>query len=41
MVFTLDYAIGSSRQRTAWQEARRFGFVPAINQGRTVGAFMQ
>lgn len=39
-VFTLDFAMDADRQRRAWHEARRFGFVPAVNRGNVIGAFM-
>jgi endo-alpha-1,4-polygalactosaminidase (GH114 family) len=39
-VFVLDYAYSSGDQRYAWNEARKRGWVPAVNQGPTVGAFL-
>jgi endo-alpha-1,4-polygalactosaminidase (GH114 family) len=39
-VFTLDFAMDSFRQRHAWNESRRFGFIPAVNRGNVIGAFM-
>ena len=39
-VFTLDFAMDAVRQRRAWQEARRFGFIPAVNRGNVIGAFV-
>jgi endo-alpha-1,4-polygalactosaminidase (GH114 family) len=39
-VFTLDFAMDANRQRRAWSESRRFGFIPAVNRGNVIGAFM-
>ncbi len=39
-VFTLDYAFSADTQRNAWSEARKRGWVPAVNQGNTIGIWI-
>lgn len=39
-VFTLDYALTPTTQREAWEESRRRGWTPAVNQGATIGVWI-
>ncbi len=39
-VFTLDYALTAATQREAWDESRRRGWTPAVNQGATIGVWI-
>ena len=39
-VFTLDYALTAATQREAWDESRLRGWTPAVNQGATIGVWI-
>ena len=39
-IFTLDYAFNAADQLLAWTESRKRSWTPAVNQGSTVGVYI-